>query len=223
MKWKTRPAGRLTLVPGFKPKSAVIDDPERLEYERVCIQDAKRDPEAFDYLYDYYYARVFRFFYNRLQNRDDTEALTSDVFFQALDRIWQFQWQNKPFHAWLYRIAINRLNRHFKVAKRQKDWFTPLNVLGEDVLADSEGNPALKLERAQLRIRLDRYLGELTHEERNWLALRYHEDLPVKEIAAIYGVSEGTMKARLFRTREKLRRAMTDGHDLDPDGYDGHD
>ncbi|MBK7702391.1 MAG: sigma-70 family RNA polymerase sigma factor [bacterium] len=85
------------------------------------------------------------------------------------------------------------------------------------------GNPALKLERAQLRIRLDRYLGELAHEERNWLALRYHEDLPVKEIAAIYGVSEGTMKARLFRTREKLRRAMTDGHELDPDGYDGHD
>lgn len=222
MKWKTRPVRRLMLVPGFDPMAAAVDDPLRLEYERGCIQDAKIDPDAFNYLYDYYYVRVFRFFYNRLQNRDDAEALTSDVFFQALDRIWQFRWQNKPLHAWLYRIAINRLNRHFKVAKRQKDWFTPLNVLGEDVLADSEGNPALKLERAQLRIRLDRYLGELTHEERNWLALRYHEDLPVKEIAAIYGVTEGTMKARLFRTREKLRRAMTDGHELDPDGYDGH-
>ncbi|NTV03522.1 sigma-70 family RNA polymerase sigma factor [bacterium] len=210
-------------MPGFKPMSAAVDDPERLEYERACIQDAKIDADAFDYLYDYYYERVFRFFYNRLQNRDDAEALTSDVFFLALDRIWQFRWQSKPFHAWLYRIAINRLNRHFKVAKRQQYWFTPLNVLGEDVFADSEGNPALKLERAQLRVRLDRYLGELTAEERNWLALRYHEDLPVKEIAAIYGVSEGTMKARLFRTREKLRRAMTDGHERDRDGYDGHD
>ncbi|MDO9170908.1 MAG: sigma factor-like helix-turn-helix DNA-binding protein, partial [bacterium] len=47
-----------------------------------------------------------------------------------------------------------------------------------------------------------------SNEERNWVALRYYEDLPVKEIAAIYGVPEGTMKARLHRALGKLRRAM---------------
>ena len=193
--------------------AAAIDDPRRLEFERGCIQDAKSDPAAFDYLYNYYLERILRFFYNRLRNREESQELTSEVFLLALDRIWQFQWQNKPLYAWLYRIAINRLNRHFKLARRQQDLYTPLSVLGEEVFADSEADPALRLEKARLRIRIDRYLGELKHEERNWIALRYYEDLPVQVIATIYGVSEGTMKARLHRTICKLRHAMAGERD----------
>ena len=211
MKREEQPGLRPVPADDFDPKTAEVDDPRRLEYERVCIQDAKNDPEAFNYLYDYYYDRIFRFLYNRLLNRVDAQDLTSDVFHLALDRIWQFRWRNKPFMTWLYRIAINRLNRHHKLARRQQTWFTPLNVLGEEVLADTESSPALKLEKTRLRQRIDKHLGELAHEERNWLALRYYEDLPVKEIAAIYGVPEGTMKARLHRAIGKLHRAMTDG------------
>ncbi len=216
------PGLRPGLAVVFDPKTAAVDDPQRLEYERLRIQSAKIDADAFDYLYEYYYDRIFRFLYNRLLNRVDAQDLTADVFHLALSRLWQFRWQSKPFQAWLYRIAINRLNRHFKLAQRQQSWFTPLNVLGEEVLADSESSPALKLEKARQRFRLDRYLSELTHEERNWLALRIYEDLPVKEIAAIYGVPEGTMKSRLHRTLGKLRGAMEDGRDKHWDGNDRH-
>jgi RNA polymerase sigma-70 factor, ECF subfamily len=192
----------------FDPKTAAVDDPQRLLYEQEIVQGAKTDPEKFGYLYDYYYNRIFRFLYNRLLDRVEAQELTADVFFLALSRLWQFQWRHKPFQVWLYRIAINRLNLHLRVSRRQRIWFTPLNVLGEEVLADSEASPARRLEKARRRHRLSRHLGEMTRNEQNWLALRYYEDLSVKEIAAIYSVCEDTMKSRLKRAIDKLRKAM---------------
>jgi RNA polymerase sigma-70 factor (ECF subfamily) len=210
------------LVGVFDPKTAEVDDPRRLAFELGRIQGAKIDPELFDYLYEFYYDRIFRFFFNRLKNRVDAQDLTADVFHLALSRLWQFRWLNKPFQAWLYRIAVNRLNRHLKLVQRQRSWLAPIDTMGEEVFADSEQSPALKLEKFRQRQRIERHLAELSNEERNWIALRYYEDLPVKEIAAIYGVPEGTMKARLHRALGKLRRAMEKGPNGNGDGDDRH-
>ncbi len=206
----------------FDPKTAAVDDPDRLDYELGRIKGAKIDPELFDYLYEYYYVRIFRFFFNRLKNRVDAQDLTADVFHLALSRLWQFRWLNKPLQAWLYRIAVNRLNRHLKLAQRQRSWLSPIDSMGEEVFVDSEQNPALKLEKIRQRRQIERHLAGLSNEERNWIALRYYEDLPVKEIAEIYGVPEGTMKARLHRALGKLRRAMKKDPNGNGDGDDRH-
>lgn len=209
-------------VDAFDPKTATVDDPRRLAFELGRIQGAKIDAEKFDYLYEYYYDRIFRFFFNRLKNRVDAQDLTADVFHLALSRLWQFRWLNKPFQAWLYRIAVNRLNRHLKLAQRQQNWLAPIDSMGEEVFADSEQSPVLKLEKIRQRQRIERYLAMLSNEEHNWIALRFYEDLSVKEIAAIYGVPEGTMKSRLHRSLKALRRAMEKGPNGNGNGDDRH-
>lgn len=184
------------------------DDPLRLEFERKRILRAKIDPERFDYLYDYYYERIFRFFYHRTLSRTAAEDLTSDTFHAALRGLGRYRWQNKPFQAWLYGIATNRLKKHFEAQRKRPVEPLPTNILGEDVLVDSAEQPAERLERHDERERMMRALAELEPEDQDWLTLYYFEEMTAREIAEIAGVPVGTMKARIHRALAKLRRLL---------------
>ena len=184
------------------------DDPQRLEYERKRILWARIDPERFDYLYDYYYDRIFRFFYHRTLSRTTAEDLTSDTFHAALRGLGRYRWQNKPFQAWLFGIATNRLKKHYETWRKRTGEPLPTNVLGEDILVDDTELPADRLERRDERDRMMRALAELEPEDQDWLTLYYFEEMTAREIAEIAGVPVGTMKARIHRALAKLRTLM---------------
>jgi len=71
-------------------------------------------------------------------------------------------------------------------------------------------NPTAGLERAELRQRIDRALGQLSHEHRTVLVLNEFEDMEYKEIARTMGCSIGTVMSRLFYARRKLAALLAD-------------
>src|ERR1700687_4551914 len=77
--------------------------------ERLLIEAAQHDPGRFAELYENNFDRVYAFVARRVQNREEAEDVTAEVFHQALSKLAQFQWRGVPFVAWLLRIAANAL------------------------------------------------------------------------------------------------------------------
>jgi len=171
---------------------------------------ARVDHEKFDYFYDKYYDRIFRYIFHRTRDRDLAEELTSETFFRALRALWKFRWQGITFAAWLYRIAINVVNRHYQWAARRRE--RPLNPPDREfeagLMRDPADDPYELLENAEEQERLLECLGRLDLDSQNILALRYFEGLKVREIAVITDTPEGTVKARISRSLCKLRSIL---------------
>src|SRR5919108_1449442 len=83
-----------------------------LEYEtdeRLLIEAAQRDPLRFAELYESNFERVYAFIAYRVRGREEAQDLTAEVFHEALAGIQRFEWQGKPFAAWLLGIAARVL------------------------------------------------------------------------------------------------------------------
>ena len=70
--------------------------------ERLLIEAAQTDPTRFGDLYEDNFARVYAFISRRVRNRQEAQDITSQVFARALANLRQFEWQGKPFAAYLY-------------------------------------------------------------------------------------------------------------------------
>src|SRR5688572_30356328 len=81
-----------------------------LSDEEIEIREAKADPALFRPLYDRYYERIFKFLYQRLDEKEDAFDLCSQVFLKALTNLGKYRSVGVPFSSWLYRIARNELN-----------------------------------------------------------------------------------------------------------------
>ena len=78
---------------------------EQMQTEYEVVLQAKSDPEKFRSLYDTYYEPIFRFVYQRLENKDLAFDTTSQVFLKALTNLHKYEFKGVPFASWLYRIA----------------------------------------------------------------------------------------------------------------------
>jgi len=187
----------------------VLED--ELVIEKTGILQAKIDPERFDTLFELYYERIFRFHYHRTRHRDEAEDLTSETFRRALRAMGRFRWQGVSFGAWIYRIALNELRRWHAGRKKRNEVRMPENLLGEEVLASRDPDPAQALDRALDRERLMGALAELSEDDQDILALHYFEGLTVPQVAVILDKPRGTVSARVTRALERLRRALEIG------------
>ena len=78
----------------------------RIGDEISQIELAKKNPHHFEILYNRYFESIFRFIYQRMDSKETTADITSQVFLKALVNIGKYTSQGFPFSAWLYRIAI---------------------------------------------------------------------------------------------------------------------
>ena len=87
------------------------------EAERLLVDRAKRDPEAFGALYDRYFSQIYRFVFSRLRDQTSAEDVTSEVFMKALRSIPRYQDTGRPFTAWLYQISVNTINDRYRASR----------------------------------------------------------------------------------------------------------
>src|SRR5580700_8995643 len=86
-------------------------------YEDQLVERAKQDAGAFGELYDHYFGQIYRFVFSRLRDQEAAEDVTSEVFFKALRAIGRYKPSGHPFSAWLYQIAVNAINDHYRSRK----------------------------------------------------------------------------------------------------------
>jgi RNA polymerase sigma-70 factor (ECF subfamily) len=182
-----------------------------LSEEKELVRQAQKNPDAFAELYDVYYPKIFGYILRRTANLEAAQDITSETFFKALKKLWQFRWRSISFSAWLYKIATNEVNQYFRKAEYQKS--TSLEELQEQGFEPvSPHDPESELMEAQEELKQHQDFLEIQERivllptrYQEVITLRFFEQRQIKEIAEILGEKEGTIKSLLHRALEKLR------------------
>lgn len=182
-----------------------------LKEEKKLIQKAKRNPEVFGRLYEQHYPKIFGYILKRTANFEIAQDITSETFFKALKKLWQFHWKNIPFSSWLYRIANNEIANYFRKNKHKP---VPLESIPEP-FSTSNSNPSADILEAEEELKkhqdflaLQKEISKLSVKYQEVIILRFFDKKQIKEIAEILGKREGTIKSLLHRGLEKLRQTM---------------
>ena len=172
-----------------------------MEQERLLIEAAQKDPGRFAELYEANFERIYAFIVRRVQDRDEAEDLTAEVFHHALANLSRFEWRGVPFAVWLFRIAANAIADRRRSARR-----TVEPGLAEDLDQSSWRD----IER---RATLFQLVNSLPEDQRSVLVKRFVEQKAVREIAQEFGRSEGAIKQLQFRALESLKARVGGRHE----------
>jgi len=170
------------------------------------------DPEAFARLVRLHEGMVVSLAARLLGEVEEARDVAQEVFLQVYKRLSAFEGRSS-LKTWIYRIAINQChNRRRFWHRRRRDREQPLD---EAVLAPvlpggraGAANPYEETLRRERARQVQAALLELRFEHRSVLVLREVEGLTCEEVAAALGVPEGTVKSRLSRAREAMRRKL---------------
>jgi RNA polymerase sigma-70 factor (ECF subfamily) len=177
--------------------------------EGALVEAAKHSPDAFGLLYERHVRSVFAFCYSKLQDGALAEDLTSQTFLQALKALPRYQQRATPFKSWLFRIAANLITDRHRAQRPEQPLDTPPPGYAEGAAfepADPKGEADIAAwEQAE---DFNRLIANLTTEQRTVVRLRFVEGLPMADIAAQVGRSEGAVKMLLLRALQNLRRRL---------------
>ena len=173
---------------------------------------AAKDESAFEQLMLLHQKPVYNICYRMAGNADDALDLSQEVFLKLWRTLEQYQF-DAAFSTWLFRLTSNVCIDFLRAARRHL--VVPISGLdadGEEYTLDAPDPAKLpeeellaREEREELRAAMDL----LAPEQRLILSLRVENDLSYTDIAAVLGVREGTVKSRLARARDQLRKKLS--------------
>jgi RNA polymerase sigma-70 factor (ECF subfamily) len=175
------------------------------EPTEIIAKARRGDSEAWGEVYRHYAPAIFRFCRRVLPTREDAEDATMEIFLKLRDKLNQYE-PDRPFSAWLYRVAANHCWDQLRRRKLRQDRET------EDVdevplqHPDPSQLEQLITERSGTEVR--QALGTLPARARMALVLRYYADMDYNEIADALGVERTFVGVVLLRARHQLRDAM---------------
>ena len=187
--------------------------------EDDAFLDALRagDSTAFEMLVDRYSSDIYALLYRLTDDPSDASDLTQDTFLRALRSVKGFR-GDASLKTWLFRIAINESRNRFRWWKRRRrDVTVSLDVtIGDsdqtlhDTLADHSESPEDSALAREREVKLGEALGQLKEVYREAVVLCDIEGLSYEETATALGVNIGTVKSRISRGRDELRRRLKD-------------
>ena len=169
-------------------------------HEYSILDRSKKEPKAFGELYEKYFDRIFSFIYRQTDDEDLTADLSSQTFLTALKNVERYEFRGVPFSAWLYKIASNEVNKHYRKKKRTQIFSIEETRVRELMDQANEGYDEEVIQR------LMDYLKELPTDMLHVLQLRFFEDKDFKEIAFILDITESGAKMRAYRALDRLRK-----------------
>jgi RNA polymerase sigma-70 factor (ECF subfamily) len=149
-----------------------------------------------------------------VENAADASDVLQDVFVKVFKGIKGFNGESS-LRTWIYRIAVHEasnhrrswIRRHWREPISMDDTESPSAVAASEA-ASNERSPYQVFEQAEREVMVKQALASLAPPYRAVVVLREIEELPYEEIAQVLGVAEGTVKSRLLRGRELLRRKL---------------
>lgn len=179
----------------FADSQAVVAD---REFEREFVRRAKGgDRAALSSLYDLHAPAVLRYLVRRTGSEHTAEDITADVFTALVQNVRGYEDRGLPIRAWLFRVATHRVNRWARRQRLRTFVGLPADVQqGSESTSGGSGDGVL------------RHLLSLPPDFQSVLSLYYLEGLGVAEVARILGAAEGTVRSRLSRARDALRKRL---------------
>jgi RNA polymerase sigma-70 factor, ECF subfamily len=172
----------------------------------------KGDQNAYSEVVELYKDKVYQICYRMLGNRHEAEDMAQEAFVRAYVNIHSFN-INLKFSTWLYRIATNLCID--RIRKKKPDYYLDAEIAGTDgldmysqVASDSPG-PETEVESLELQDTIQAEIMKLPEKYRSVIILKYIEELSLKEISEILDMPIGTIKTRIHRGREALRKQLS--------------
>ena len=176
----------------------------KLGDERLMELVVRGDEKAFAAIYDRYQKRLLNYFHRMLwHDREKAQDLLQDLFTKIAQRPAIYD-ASRPFCTWIFSVANNMCKNAYRHQEVVKNAAIHLRN-GEDRVDAVAGHG---IDRENFRDRLDAELTKLDPDHKATFVMRYHEEMAIKEIAAAFGCSEGTVKSRLFYTLKKLAERL---------------
>lgn len=168
---------------------------------------------AYEILIDRYQQPVYNLVYRLMDDPSETPDVVQEVFLKIFRKIGSFR-GSSSLKTWIYRIAFNEAYNHRRWFTRHRRQEIGLEENCDDSLSFGELLPDNG--RSSFDIVADREthtlienaLAELNPAFRAAVVLRDIEDLSYEEISEVLGVSLGTVKSRILRGRDRLRKAL---------------
>jgi RNA polymerase sigma-70 factor (ECF subfamily) len=181
--------------------------------EHNLIKELRRGNQAaFKELFDSYSTLVYNVAYRMLQNKQDAEDVTQEVFFQAYKSLKQFRAESQ-LSTWLYRIAVNRSLNHQRKRKLER-WLSldfdsdEKNAKNFDALGSTEVNADTVMEKKDTERIVQEAINALPSQQRIAILLHRYEELSYEEIAIIMGVTVASVESRLHRAKQTLAKKL---------------
>ena len=170
------------------------------------------DAEAFARLVALHEGMVYNLAARLLGDPEEARDLSQDVFLQVYRTLGGFEGRSR-LKTWIYRIVVNHCRNRMRWWRRRRR-FSSVGI-DEMTAADEhrpeEPGPHEQLERRERAHAVQVALLRLSFDHRAILLLREVEGLSCRQLAETLGVAEGTVKSRLSRAREELRRSLLGG------------
>lgn len=174
-----------------------------LANEQVMVEAAKKDPERFAPLYNRYYEQIFRFIYQRLDDKEQAFDATQQTFMKAINNLPKYEFRGVPFASWLYRIASSEINNMFRAEKAKRT----VNIESVSVYEIIEEIQESKIDKYHDKI-VD-IISMLPEEELQMIEMRFFEKRAFKEIGEILDMTENNAKVKTYRILEKLKKMIS--------------
>ncbi len=152
------------------------------------------DEQAWQTLFEQHFTRLARFFRYRVESAEIAEDLAAEVFADAVRGLPKFRWRNRPFEAWLFSIARNRLALHYRKRKVEASLEADVEYRRDEYVS------------VEIRDILDR----LSPEHRAAIEHRYILGLSGQEAAAAMGRSHGSFRVLLHRATKAFKLEYRD-------------
>lgn len=177
----------------------------------------KGDREAFDEMIRIYQSKVINIAYGMLSDREDALDASQEVFIKIYKSIDGFR-ESSSLSTWIYRIAANICKDYLRKRQRTAKTVSIDNTDDEDneifTIPDSGDTPEEKIEKAELQEEIKRAINSLSEDYKTVLVFCDIEGMSYDDIARILKCPTGTVKSRLNRARQALRKKISENREL---------
>ncbi|MEM9076725.1 MAG: sigma-70 family RNA polymerase sigma factor [Bacteroidota bacterium] len=164
------------------------------------------DTRAFGRLVEKHQNYVFTLVVRMIKTREASEEVAQDVFIKAYKSLKDFKGDSK-FTTWLYRIAYRAALDHIRKNKKRQKTDELLEEITESELTLSE-NPFERIQEKEQKEYIKKCIRKLSENDAAIVTLFYFEEMSIKEIGKITGLSDDNVKVKLHRSRKKLYQLL---------------
>ncbi|MGB5822007.1 MAG: sigma-70 family RNA polymerase sigma factor [Saonia sp.] len=166
---------------------------EELTDENLMLKVASGNLDILKILFERHHVHIYNFLYKMSGDKMLSEDLTQDVFYKVMK--YRASYNNGKFISWLFTIARNSLNTHFRSVKENHEG---LGVIAYRLAAEQE-------EKNEDYSHLQKALDKLESADRELLVLNRFHGIRYAELAEIVGSTPGAVKTKVSRTLKKLK------------------
>lgn len=191
--------------------SAPLSDDSRIAVEiRGLLERGDMDQarDRFGELVALHQRRAVRIAYQYLRDASDADEAVQDAFVKVFSHLTSYR-EAWPFEVWFTRILINGCLDRRKAKSRRDRWFVDTEITSADEARASAAGPATDPEHRLLgrerRARIAAAIDRLDGRQRTVFMLCHYGDCTPREVSAVTGLNESTVRVHLFRAARKLR------------------